>query len=492
MRPLIEPQNPASSPTPCAGSIPEAAGRAILAAADQEHVDPTLLSVTWRHEAIPSFGSNPQPNPRWEGRGRNRRLVGWDVGPMQISTNYYQKSPFTYDGDGLRVKKSEYGSTTWYLRSSVLGGQVIAEIDGNAVWQRGYVYAGSSLMAVQQGGVFWMHEDPVTKSERTTDASGNVVSSVELDPWGADTSRSSSGAFQPKKYTSYDRDGNGSDEAMFRRYNRKHSRFDQPDPYVGSYDLSNPQSFNRYAYVQNDPVNFVDPTGLMMVLCGPGGSSDGATIWRCEFVGDDLYKFGGFTGGGGKGTGTVGGTAGKASQKQDTRSTCERMADDAQRIANGILNDLKNMYNRVSPADSLRLFNVEYGLVTFGSYMTESPLGFVGTQASGRNNVLGTRYYAGQDGFDRQFWDEAEMKAGDPNPDQVHHFGAYFSAGLTGHKAGPDWHRADDRREGHMGDVRLSDQSRRLGDYLRRNPAELRNVGQLIRDTICGGGAVPK
>jgi YD repeat-containing protein len=95
---FAEPQNPVPTPTPCAGSIPEAAGRAILAAADQEHVDPTLLSVTWRHEAIPSFGSNPQPNPRLEGSGRNRRLVGWDVGPMQISTNYYQKSPFI---DGL-------------------------------------------------------------------------------------------------------------------------------------------------------------------------------------------------------------------------------------------------------------------------------------------------------------------------------------------------------------------------------------------------------
>lgn len=26
--------------------------------------------------------------------------------------------------------------------------------------------------------------------------------------------------------------------------------------------IGSPQSFNRYAYVQNDPVNFVDPTGL--------------------------------------------------------------------------------------------------------------------------------------------------------------------------------------------------------------------------------------
>jgi hypothetical protein len=49
---------------------------------------------------------------------------------------------------------------------------------------------------------------------------------------------------------------------MFRRYNRWWSRFDQPDPYGGSYNLTNPQSFNRYAYTQNDPINFVDPTGL--------------------------------------------------------------------------------------------------------------------------------------------------------------------------------------------------------------------------------------
>src|SRR5439155_24672473 len=85
---------------------------------------------------------------------------------------------------------------------------------------------------------------------------------IELDPCGADTNRSSSAAFQPHKYTSYERDGNASDEAMFRRFNRWHSRFDQPDPYEGSYDLSDPQSLNRYAYTQNDPANFVDPTGL--------------------------------------------------------------------------------------------------------------------------------------------------------------------------------------------------------------------------------------
>jgi hypothetical protein len=56
------------------------------------------------------------------------------------------------------------------------------------------------------------------------------VSTIEPDPWGAYTSRYSNGAFQPREFSSYERDANRSDEAMFRRYNRWQSRFDQPDP----------------------------------------------------------------------------------------------------------------------------------------------------------------------------------------------------------------------------------------------------------------------
>lgn len=169
----------------------------------------------------------------------------------------------TYDGDRLRVKKVENSNTTYYLRSTVLGGQIVGELNSSGAMTRGFVYQGGQLLAVQQNNqVSWVHEDPVAKSKRVTTSAGTVVSTIELDPWGGDTARSSNEAFQPRRFTSYDRDGNASDEAMHRRYNRWHMRFDQPDPYGGSYDMTNPQSFNRYSYVMNDPVNFVDPTGL--------------------------------------------------------------------------------------------------------------------------------------------------------------------------------------------------------------------------------------
>ena len=44
----------------------------------------------------------------------------------------------------------------------------------------------------------------------------------------------------------------------------------------GSYNLSNPQSLNRYNYVRNDPVNFVDPLGLDGI--GALGGAAGNTL----------------------------------------------------------------------------------------------------------------------------------------------------------------------------------------------------------------------
>ncbi|MEK6278775.1 MAG: RHS repeat-associated core domain-containing protein [Acidobacteriota bacterium] len=136
-------------------------------------------------------------------------------------------------------------------------------------------------MVALQGGtggqVSWVHQDPVTKSQRVTNAAGTILSTIDLDPFGGETARSAGSAFQPRKYTPYERDSNGSDEAMHRRFDATASRFSQPDPYDGSYSMTNPQSFNRYAYVGNDPVNFTDPTGLYEI-CTTG--SDGTITCR--------------------------------------------------------------------------------------------------------------------------------------------------------------------------------------------------------------------
>jgi RHS repeat-associated protein len=58
----------------------------------------------------------------------------------------------------------------------------------------------------------------------------------------------------------------GLDHTWWRKYESSAGRWTSPDPYGGSMTIGDPQSFNRYSYVENDPVNFVDPSGLLCRL----------------------------------------------------------------------------------------------------------------------------------------------------------------------------------------------------------------------------------
>ena len=70
------------------------------------------------------------------------------------------------------------------------------------------------------------------------------------------------------KFATYFRDAPGLDYADQRYYNAGLGRFWSPDP--GGIRTANrlrPSSWNRYTYVEGDPVNFADPTGLFLVDC---------------------------------------------------------------------------------------------------------------------------------------------------------------------------------------------------------------------------------
>jgi hypothetical protein len=58
---------------------------------------------------------------------------------------------------------------------------------------------------------------------------------------------------------------------MNRMYSSGYGRFQTADLLAGS--PSDPQSLNRFAYVQNDPMNFIDPFGLAQ-FCVNSGTGD--------------------------------------------------------------------------------------------------------------------------------------------------------------------------------------------------------------------------
>ncbi len=59
---------------------------------------------------------------------------------------------------------------------------------------------------------------------------------------------------------------------MNRYYSSWTGRFTTADPYMASGAAAEPQSWNRYSYVGNDPINYTDPAGLFRRKPEPFGS----------------------------------------------------------------------------------------------------------------------------------------------------------------------------------------------------------------------------
>jgi RHS repeat-associated protein len=73
------------------------------------------------------------------------------------------------------------------------------------------------------------------------------------------------------------------DYAQTRYYSMVQGRFTSPDkPFAGQY-RRNPQSWNMYSYVMNDPLNFIDPMGLARWKEGKDGKD--------HFVGDENGEY---------------------------------------------------------------------------------------------------------------------------------------------------------------------------------------------------------
>jgi RHS repeat-associated protein len=166
---------------------------------------------------------------------------------------------YTYFGP-LRIKKVNGGATTIYIYSS---NKPIAEYVGstNPTLSKEYIYAGSTLLATIAGTNTTYHHPDHLSNRAETDANGALIRSFGHFPYGETWYESSA---DPLKFTGYTRDSgtgeSGLDYAMFRLYNSGHGRFTSADLLAGN--LEAPESLNRYAYVENDPLNLLDPLGL--------------------------------------------------------------------------------------------------------------------------------------------------------------------------------------------------------------------------------------
>ena len=171
---------------------------------------------------------------------------------------------YAYDGSGQRVAKTVNGTTVQDLYD--LSGHVVTEENAAGQWNRGEVYAGGQHLATYRSDKTYFSAVDALGTERmsaTVDQTSNE-SCMNL-PFGDDLTCTGTavGEVSPLHFTGKERDTESGNDYFGARYNSSAmGRFLSPDPSMGSVALRNPQTWNRYAYALNNPLNAVDPDGL--------------------------------------------------------------------------------------------------------------------------------------------------------------------------------------------------------------------------------------
>ena len=186
-------------------------------------------------------------------------------------------SAYVYDGEGQRVRKL-VGENLRFIYD--MHGQQVAEFDGSSgVLKKEYVYGASGLVAtveptaVNANGTRYTTSDNLGTPRVVTNASAAVVSRHDYMPFGQELGAGVGGRTNGmgfivadgvrQKFTQKERDNEtGLDYFGARYFASTQGRFISVDPLGSSAIVSDPQSFNRYIYVLNNPLRFVDPDGM--------------------------------------------------------------------------------------------------------------------------------------------------------------------------------------------------------------------------------------
>ena len=183
---------------------------------------------------------------------------------------------YVYDGNGMRVEKSNASGGTLYFRS--LSGATIAETDLSGNITSEYIFFAGQRIARRDANnnVYYYYTDQVGSTTTITTGTGSPCYDATFTPYGEEHNTLNT-CPQNYKFTGYERDPEtGLDYAFARFYNSRLGRFMSADPLNG--DTGDPQSLNRYAYVLNNSTNLNDPLGFKCYV-GEGCHDLGFGAW---------------------------------------------------------------------------------------------------------------------------------------------------------------------------------------------------------------------
>jgi RHS repeat-associated protein len=219
-----------------------------------------LTSTGWSYDSSGSTTADPEG-----------RQFTYDAENKQVKVKDSQNQTigeYFYNGDGLRIKKivPSTGETTIFVYDA--SGKLVAEystiVEPQSTAKTSYLttdHLGSPRILTDQNGAVISRRDFAPYGEELgvdiplpAGTNGHPARTTQQG-YTADTIR--------QKFTGYERDNESElDFAEARYYNPMHGRFTSVDPEGAGAFAENPQTWNAYAYVGNNPVNITDPDGL--------------------------------------------------------------------------------------------------------------------------------------------------------------------------------------------------------------------------------------
>jgi RHS repeat-associated protein len=196
---------------------------------------------------------------------------------------------YTYDGDGRRVKKSD---GTLYWMDDSLRPLSVGTTTGSIT--RDYIFLGGKRIAfvpLSTGNPYYYLSDHLGSTAVIASGDGKTIQwEADYFPFGSQRQMFTNIASNNYEFTGYEYDsGTGYNYANARFDAGRWGRFLSPDPYLGSMNVTNPQSLNRYTYVMNNPLNLMDPYGLDCLYLNDAGTGLESIDQRStqEFCGQD-------------------------------------------------------------------------------------------------------------------------------------------------------------------------------------------------------------
>jgi RHS repeat-associated protein len=221
------------------------------------------------------------------------------------ATTYNETYIYTAGEERIGVQTSNSGQTSswWYWSVRDEAGKVLRQYRSSAndptqaaLWIEDYVYRDGLLVGAERpatlGGRRHFHLDHLGSPRLITSNDGQIVSIHDYLPFGGETTSVWQEGYagfdreDPMKFTGHERDYAGSfgredghaiDYMHARYYSPTAGRFLSVDPDLDVEKAqSQPQMWNRYAYVIDNPMVFTDPTGTTVYLVTyTTGNSDG-------------------------------------------------------------------------------------------------------------------------------------------------------------------------------------------------------------------------